>query len=58
MFEFIYKNKIYALTTKGFMQADDLANNAGNIAKPVNNTITTFKTVYNTVNNSPRTTSV
>ena len=32
------------------MQADDLANNAGNIAKPVNNTITTFKTVYNTVN--------
>jgi len=47
----LHMKKIRALTTKGFMEADDLANNAGSIAKPVNYTIISFKTVYNTDNN-------
>jgi len=29
--------KYTLLTTKGLMEADNFANNAGNIAKPVNN---------------------
>lgn len=43
MFKLICTKKYVALTTKGFMEADNLANNAGNIAKPVNYTITTLK---------------
>ncbi len=34
LIEFIQIKASDKLTTKGFMEADDLANNAGNIAKP------------------------
>lgn len=42
---YIYLEKYRLLTTKGFMEADNLANNAGSIAKPINKLIFIIKTL-------------